>query len=74
VLDVAERHLQEAGAELAEGIGVSRAEEAIGPSLPGLLIPASSSTRWAVAAIACPAVTKRTSRPKTRWSIGATSG
>src|SRR5882757_7714741 len=33
-LDIAERHLQEAGAELAERLGIPRAEEAILPLFP----------------------------------------
>src|SRR4051812_6043576 len=39
-LDLAQRHLQEAGAELAEGVRVARAEEAIRPPfIAGLVGP-----------------------------------
>ena len=75
MLDVAERHLEEAGAELAEVIDLAGAEEAV-VALAAVRrsSPFASRMRWTVAGDRVAAVTRRTSRPSMRCSIGATSG
>ena len=75
LLDLAERHLQEPGAELAERGDVAGAEEAVGALPVALAVePRPPRVRWAAAATAWPPLTRRTSRPRIRCSIGATSG
>ena len=75
MLDVAERELEEALAQRAEGVGVAGGEEAVAPSRPGSFsMPLRASVSATSRAVSSAEKTSVTSRPKTRWKIGRISG